>query len=205
MSGVAGYEDVNDADRLGRDAAMRWIVGSKAVQGTAASTSQMGRFETGWLANDGNFIADLSGRWIDRVHTKDTIRRFGAIDWLVAAHDATVVASCFQPYGGGGRRMLSSIERALIYLLRLIAEVNPDEAHRPPVGTSGGQARFRRAHEQSARPLRRDLRAPRLCRRRRRAGVRPGQPVPLAWIQALVKVLLQNSPRASSSCRNSLA
>ena len=48
---LAGYEDVNDADRLGRDPAMRWIVGGKAAQGTAASTSQMGRFETEWLAS----------------------------------------------------------------------------------------------------------------------------------------------------------
>src|SRR5947209_4110891 len=44
---LAGYEDVNDADRLGRDPAMRWIVGGRAVTEHAASTSQMGRFETG--------------------------------------------------------------------------------------------------------------------------------------------------------------
>ena len=43
---LAGYEDVNDADRLGRDPAMRWIVGGRAVTESAASTSQMGRFET---------------------------------------------------------------------------------------------------------------------------------------------------------------
>jgi hypothetical protein len=67
---VAGYEDVNDADRLWRDAAMRWIVGGRAATKQAASTSQMGRFETDWLANDENFtvLADLSGHWIDRVH-----------------------------------------------------------------------------------------------------------------------------------------
>jgi hypothetical protein len=67
---LAGYEDVNDADRLGRDPAMRWIVGGKAVMRDAASTSQMGRFETEWLASDENLaaLADLSGRWIDRVH-----------------------------------------------------------------------------------------------------------------------------------------
>ncbi len=29
---VGGYEDVNDAERLGRDPAMRWIVGGKAVR-----------------------------------------------------------------------------------------------------------------------------------------------------------------------------
>ena len=39
---LAGYEDVNDADRLGRDPAMRWIVGDRAVERGGASTSQMG-------------------------------------------------------------------------------------------------------------------------------------------------------------------
>jgi hypothetical protein len=69
---VAGYEDVNDADRLGRDPAMRWIVGGRAATKQAASTSQMGRFETEWLANDENLVAliDLGGRWIDRVHSR---------------------------------------------------------------------------------------------------------------------------------------
>ena len=39
---LGGYEDVNDADRLGRDPAIRWIVGGRAVAKAAASTSQMG-------------------------------------------------------------------------------------------------------------------------------------------------------------------
>src|SRR4051812_38075155 len=34
----AGYEDVNDADRLAHDPAMRWVVGGAAVTGQAAST-----------------------------------------------------------------------------------------------------------------------------------------------------------------------
>ena len=69
---LAGYEDVNDAERLGRDPAMRWIVGGKAVERGGASTSQMGRFETELLANDENLaaLADLSGVWIDRVHAR---------------------------------------------------------------------------------------------------------------------------------------
>ena len=46
---LAGYEDVNDADRLCRDPAMRWVVGAGAITGSAASASQMGRFETRWL------------------------------------------------------------------------------------------------------------------------------------------------------------
>jgi len=69
---LGGYEDVNDADRLGRDPAMRWIVGGKAIERQAASTSQMGRFETQLLASDENFAAltELSGIWIDRVHDR---------------------------------------------------------------------------------------------------------------------------------------
>jgi hypothetical protein len=49
---------------------MRWIIGGHAVTKQAASTSQMGRFETEHLASDENFAAltDLSGVWIDRVH-----------------------------------------------------------------------------------------------------------------------------------------
>src|SRR5476649_398770 len=73
---LAGYEDVNDADRLGRDPAMRWIVGGKTVERDAASTSQMGRFETEWLASDENLTAltDLPGRWIDCVHGRRSLR-----------------------------------------------------------------------------------------------------------------------------------
>jgi hypothetical protein len=37
---LAGYEDVNDADRLGRDPAMRWIVGGRAVLARESSPSQ---------------------------------------------------------------------------------------------------------------------------------------------------------------------
>jgi hypothetical protein len=37
---IAGY----DADRLGRDPAMRWIVGGKAIERGGTSTSQIGQF-----------------------------------------------------------------------------------------------------------------------------------------------------------------
>ena len=69
---LAGYEDVNDADRLGHDPAMRWIVGGRAVTNEAASTSQMGRFETEVLTQKANLtaLADLSGQWIDAVHAR---------------------------------------------------------------------------------------------------------------------------------------
>jgi hypothetical protein len=69
---LAGYEDVNDAQRLARDPAMRAIVGREGFDRAAASSSQMGRFETEWLATDANLAAltDLSGTWIDRVHER---------------------------------------------------------------------------------------------------------------------------------------
>src|SRR5919202_1895401 len=73
---LAGYEDVNDADRLAHDPAMRWVVGGQAVSAQAASTSQMGRFETEVLTQEANLsaLADLSGRWIDRVHARRPVK-----------------------------------------------------------------------------------------------------------------------------------
>jgi hypothetical protein len=67
---LSGYEDVNDAERLRHDPAIRWIVGGTAAHGNAASPSQMGRFETQWLAAPANLsaLADLSGQWIELVH-----------------------------------------------------------------------------------------------------------------------------------------
>jgi Transposase DDE domain group 1 len=69
---LVGYEDVNDAERLAGDPAMRAIVGREGLDRAAASSSQMGRFETGWLATDANLeaLTDLSGTWIDGVHAR---------------------------------------------------------------------------------------------------------------------------------------
>jgi hypothetical protein len=51
---LAGYEDVNDAERLRHDPVMRWVVGGRAAMSGAASPSQMGRFETRWLGAEQN-------------------------------------------------------------------------------------------------------------------------------------------------------
>ena len=69
---LGGYDDVNDADRLSLDPVIRWIVGGHAVTKQAASTSQMGRFETELLATDGNVeaLADMNGVWIDKIHDR---------------------------------------------------------------------------------------------------------------------------------------
>ena len=72
FSRLAGYEDVNDADRLCRDPVMRRLVGGRAVKHGAASASAMGRFETAMLTRHENLSAliDLPGRWIDAVHDR---------------------------------------------------------------------------------------------------------------------------------------
>ncbi len=73
-SRLAGYEDVNDAERLSVDPAMRHVLGGRASQPEkqAASTSEVGRFETEMLCTKSNLTAlvDLSGKWIDRIHLR---------------------------------------------------------------------------------------------------------------------------------------
>lgn len=66
---LAGYEDVNDAERLRVDPAMRRVVGGRATEKEAASTSAMSRFEAAWLSSRQNLTAlmNLSGAWIDLV------------------------------------------------------------------------------------------------------------------------------------------
>ena len=51
---------------------MRWVVGDRAITGSAALASQMGRFETKWLSRPENLttLTDLPGQWIDRVHQR---------------------------------------------------------------------------------------------------------------------------------------
>src|SRR5262249_31726848 len=61
---------VNDAERLCVDPAMRTIVGGRAKDTQAASTSEMARFETETLSTQDNLqhLMDLSGKWIDHAH-----------------------------------------------------------------------------------------------------------------------------------------
>ena len=77
FSRLAGYEDTNDADRLAVDPAMRQVVGGRAVERTAASTSQVGRFETEVLTTTANqaALAQLCGKWIDRVQKARKLTR----------------------------------------------------------------------------------------------------------------------------------
>ena len=75
-SRLAGYEDTNDAERLSVDPTMRHVVGGRAKAKQAASTSQMGRFETEVLPQPKNLSAlmDLSGTWIDAICQRKAVR-----------------------------------------------------------------------------------------------------------------------------------
>jgi len=76
-SRLAGYEDTNDADRLSVDPAMRQVVGGRAKERTAASTSLMGRFETEILTQSKNLelLTNLPGVWVDRVHQRKPLNQ----------------------------------------------------------------------------------------------------------------------------------
>ena len=75
-SRLAGYEDTNDAERLSVDPAMRHVVGERAKDKTAASVSQMGRFETEILTQPKNLKALINqpGQWVDEVHQRKAIK-----------------------------------------------------------------------------------------------------------------------------------
>ena len=85
-SRLAGYEDVNDAQRLCQDPAMRRVIGDRAKENLAASASEMGRFETQTLSTNENVgaLMNLSGEWIDRAH------RHRKLDKIILDMDSSV-------------------------------------------------------------------------------------------------------------------
>jgi hypothetical protein len=70
FSRMADYADLNDAARLRFDPTMCPLVGGRARDHTAASTSEIARFETEALSSPTNLnrLLDLSGRRLDRAH-----------------------------------------------------------------------------------------------------------------------------------------
>src|SRR5512142_1192152 len=94
-SRLAGYEDLNDAERLRFDPALRTVVGGQARDHMAASTSEVARFETETLSSLTNLnrLMDLSGQWIDRVHRHRKLTR------LVLDMDSSVSETYGQQQG----------------------------------------------------------------------------------------------------------
>ncbi|MBV8381338.1 MAG: transposase, partial [Planctomycetaceae bacterium] len=94
-SRLAGYEDLNDAERLRFDPALRTVVGGRARDSVTASTSEMARFETETLTTKQNLnqLMDLSGRWFDRAHQHRKLTR------LVLDMDSSVSETYGQQQG----------------------------------------------------------------------------------------------------------
>jgi hypothetical protein len=76
-SRLAGYEDVNDAERLSQDPAFRLIGSKKILERGAALTSRLRTFETGVLTQEGNFagLATLNRELIGKAEAIDPRRR----------------------------------------------------------------------------------------------------------------------------------
>jgi len=74
---LGGYEDLNDAERLRADPTIRHIVGGRAIQKSAASTSEMGRFETEILSQRENVksLMSLPGKFVDKVHAHKKLNK----------------------------------------------------------------------------------------------------------------------------------
>jgi hypothetical protein len=74
-SRLAGYEDVNDAQRLSVDPVMRAVTGKKKKN--AAGVNTVGRFETEILTLRENIdsLSEINGRWVERAMEKTTHHR----------------------------------------------------------------------------------------------------------------------------------
>ena len=75
-SRLAGYEDVNDAERLALDPAMRIVTGKKPEK-NAASANTMGRFETEMMTADDNLalLEELNRQWVQKAMNKTAGKR----------------------------------------------------------------------------------------------------------------------------------
>ncbi len=76
-SRLAGYEDVNDAQRLSVDPVMRHVIGGRASRKQAASISQVSRFETDVLTYPNNLatLMHMPGQWVDLIRQHRPIRK----------------------------------------------------------------------------------------------------------------------------------
>ena len=117
---LAGYEDVNDAERLAHDPAMRAVVDRTGMDRQAASTSQMGRFETESLTVNANLAApaNLSAVWIDRVHARrpQTTIVLDIDSTFSEMHGAQEGSAYTDGRGGGARALFQQVLSAIAAL-----------------------------------------------------------------------------------------
>ena len=73
FSRLAGYEDVNDANQLRKDPALRIILGERALKKNGSSESTVGKFETEILT-EGNNLEKLDEMLLDWIAKVDSLR-----------------------------------------------------------------------------------------------------------------------------------
>jgi hypothetical protein len=142
---LAGYEDVNDAERLAHDPVMHAIVGRDGLKRDATSSSQMGHFETEWLATEDNLkaLADLCGARIDSVHNRKPPD--GIIFDMDSSVSSTYGAQEGTAYNGHFGctfyhplflfNKLGDLERSLLRFDEILQRINRLRAQPPPHAT----------------------------------------------------------------------
>src|ERR671919_1810764 len=118
-SRLAGYDDTNDADRLSQDPAIRVVVGWKGSDSNAASTSEMGRFETEWLTQEKNLkgLSLLNTRWV-RQAMAHTVNRRVILD-IDGSESPVYGKQEGSAYNGAGRRSVANSSRRATAILAL--------------------------------------------------------------------------------------
>jgi hypothetical protein len=116
---LAGYEDVNDSDTLKTDPVLRYLLGNKAANDVAASSSEVGRFETQYLTQSDNLNAlkRISQGWINKANQN---RKFENIildidssesevygNQEVANYNGYFGCKCYHPYNINQIRLYS--------------------------------------------------------------------------------------------------
>ena len=141
---------MNDADRLSLDPVMRWNVGGHAVTKQAASTSQMGRFETELLAADANVeaLADMNGVWIDRVYdrhppTKIVLDMNSSVNPTHGDQEGTAFNGLQSPRQSGavhqGRQVRDQMDTAVMWQVWRSARLRVQQRRPAPASRPGLQ------------------------------------------------------------------
>lgn len=106
---LAGYEDVNDHERLFQDPAMRAVIGKKALERSAASTQTVSRFETEILTREENLVAlaNINHAWVSKAMratgTKKVILDMDSSEFPVhgsqegSAYNGHFCSRCYHP------------------------------------------------------------------------------------------------------------
>ena len=118
---LAGYEDVNDAERLSQDPTFR-LIGSREIwERGAALTSRLHSFETELLTQDENLagLAAINRELIARAEAMDSPAAGGARIWTVPKSRSTASRSRAPTTGTSSRpviiRCCCSIGRATVW------------------------------------------------------------------------------------------